>query len=235
MTIRLLIDKAPIQNLILAMPKQVLAGLGRFAFGSFVDHRVAWLKQKSTRFGRGGRGIRVGRVGEGDGRKVGAREVIYQVPPRATPRTQAEARFLLNRWEAAIYTGNLILPVHEFGTDIRSSRWMALPIKPRAKGADTPARWRAKFPRRHVVIFPSRRHPGELVMRWKKRTKRGEPQRWQTIFRLTKHVDMKPTLRFYETWAQLAPKREQKWQEMTTRLWQDLVTRNVQRDMESRR
>lgn len=231
MTITLKIDTKPVENLLQIVPNRVLAAVGSYAFRSFLEHRVGWLKRKGNRFGRGGRGIKVSRIESTKPNSVAKREVIYYVPPKAQPRTQTEASKLLQAFQARIYTGSFILEMHQTGKDVTTSRWMALPIKV-TRGATTPRAFRSKFPRRQLVGFPSKRHPGEIVLRSRHRAKeRGGKPVWITRFRLTKSVKFRPTLLFYETWQQQEQLRARLWTEEVNKTYARIIKPPVGRDV----
>lgn len=231
MTITLTIDTKPVENLLQIVPNKVLAAVGRYAFSSLLEHRLKWLAKKGPRFGRGGRGIKVSRIESIKPNSVAKKEVVYYVPPKAQPRTQTEALKMLQQFEARIYTGSLVLAIHQQGLDLTTTRWMAIPIKvPRT--ASTPKAWRAKYPKRKLREFPSRRHPGELVLRTRSKPKRaGDKPVWVTRFRLTKNVKFRPTLQFYETWDQLAPFRDKLWVERVNQIYRDLIKAPLRRSI----
>lgn len=225
MSVSLKIDSEVVANLLAVVPKQVLLATQRYTFGIFVEHRMAWLRLKGNKFGRGtGKSIRVKRVGEGMD-SVGPKDVVYSLPPKDKPVTDGEARALLADYSAAIYTGNVILPIHQFGEDIRSGRYMAIAVNGNKIGS--PAAYRAKYPGRKVVAFRSKRHPGEFVLRRKVRARKGIPAAYETLYRLTKFVDMKPTLKFYETWEQQESEREQRWKDAVDSIYANLVRPTV--------
>lgn len=214
-------------------PSVVYFRLRDFLGATFGKHRQQWLRQKGTRFGRGGaggRGIRVFKINEGP-TSVADNEVAYHIRPTEQRLPDpASARRGLSQLVAEAFTGNQILPVHEFGRDIRSSRFMAVPVKTRPK---TPKAWLAANPDKRLVWRPSKTNPGTLVVyevqrkRGRGRPRKGEPPRVQERLRLrfiwTRFVDMKPTLRMYETWDQLASYRGDRF-----RFAADAIVRDIE-------
>jgi hypothetical protein len=227
--IRLTVDIGMVDRFLRQVPKIAYFWLRNY-FGKVLgQHRKHWLDIKGTKFGRGN-GIRVGGVND---HKVagGPLSVMYRVHPeefKATSGPDATAK--LNRLTAEVFTGNTVLPVHQFGQDIRSSRFMAIAVKTRPK---TPARWMEKYPTKKLILRPSKKDPAMLVLYELLRVRgRGRPRkdgkgntvstRLRLRFLLTKFVDMKPTLKMYESWEQLQGARDTQWGETATRIQQDL-------------
>lgn len=181
----------------------------------FGKHRQEWLRRKGTRFGRGGAGsraIKVFGVNEGPG-SPGPNQVVYAVRPKEQRQNNpAAAEAGLRAMVAEAFTGNIVLPVHEFGEDIRArrSRFMAIPVRTRP---GTPAAWLRANPDKRLEYRPSKKNDGTAVLyevqrkRKKGRPKKGEEgkfnEKLKLRFVLTRFVDMKPTLRMYATWQDL--------------------------------
>jgi hypothetical protein len=96
----------------------------------------------------------------------------------------------------------------------------------------SPARWRAKYPNKTLVALPSKRDDKVLLyeknrVRARGRPKKGEQptftERLRLRFVLTKKVDMKPTLKLYDTWQQLAGERDKVWAETADKMLQDFA------------
>lgn len=220
--IRLTVDARGAAAVLQAAPKIAYFRIRDYLFQILLQHRKLWLQVKGNKFGRGtgetGSPIRVRQINDGGG-PARPNDVAYNVSPsdKRAP-SSAGARDLLGRLSAEIYTGNVVLPIHEFGTDINSVRWMSVPVKTRPS---SPARWRAKYPNKDLLALPSKRDGKVLLYeKTKKRATRGRPrkgaapdfkERLRLRFILTKTVDMKPTLRLYDTWEQLAAEREKAW------------------------
>lgn len=226
-SLRVTIDTTRFEAQMRAAPSVVYFRMRDFLGSAFGKHRQQWLRTKGTRFGRSGTGegadrraIRVFEVNKGPARP-GPNQVVYHVRPNDVRRrnpTAAEAG--LREMVAEAFTGNEILPVHEFGTDIRArgSRFMAIPVRTRP---DTPAKWLAANPDKRLEYRPSKKKAGEAVLyevkrkRARGRPKKGVPpaftEHLKLRFVLTRFVDMKPTLRMYSTWQDLASYRAQRF------------------------
>ncbi|MBL8752267.1 MAG: hypothetical protein JNK15_03115 [Planctomycetes bacterium] len=242
-SIQFSIDHRPITAVIEGMPKAAYFWLRDFFGRAFVTHRVKWLAGKSTSFGRGGRGIRVTRINEGGTGALDPREVRYSVTPddRRMPTTPAAVRGL-QQLGAAVETGNVVLPVHEFGTDIRSGKPMFVPT---FKGNQhTPRdirKWRAKNPSKRLLFLPSKRggdgKTPELVYEaiTKRRPGRvradGTSRPGQVKLKLRwvmrREVEMHPTLRLYDSWDDLRAERDAQFRTASDRMLQDLVRQDA--------
>lgn len=227
MSFNLTIDIDPVVNLIRVMPREVLRSVRKYTFGMFVEHRLEWLRTKGLRFGRGGQGILVKRVGEG-GRSVGPKEVGYYLPPKDEPASDGEARAMLADYNAEIFTGNIVLPIHQFGEDIRSSKYMAIPVK---TSPGSPEAWRARNPGKDLIAKWNKRKGQLRLMEVEPATTPGGRTRLRTRFLLTKFVDMKPTLKFYETWEAQDGERQRRWTDAVDKLFANLVKPTVRRSL----
>lgn len=239
--IRLTVDARGAAAVLQAAPKIVYFRVRDYLFQILLQHRKLWLQIKGNKFGRGTTGetgspIRVRQINDGGG-PARPNDVAYAVSPsdKRAP-SSAGARDLLGRLSAEIYTGNVVLPIHEFGTDINSTRWMSVPVKTRPS---SPARWKAKYPNKELLALPSKRDAKVLLYeKQKSRAKRGRPkkgeapafkERLRLRFILTKTVDMQPTLRLYDTWEQLAAEREKAWGATADKMQTDFL-KNDPRD-----
>lgn len=216
--IQLTVDTSKVTAAMRRFPATVYERTRSFVFRAFLDHRDAWLRQKGPRFGRGGRGIKVHRVGEGPA-VLGPKDVTYEISGPRRVSSDKEGAEQLAKFSARIGTGNLVLKIHQEGTDIASAGYMALPLRTRP---GDPAAWRARYPDRKLVARPIR--GGKLLLfevkALGKRKRAAEERRYQWIprFLLTRRVDMRPTLRFYETWTELERERAAKWDEAVRRM-----------------
>lgn len=231
--VRITVDASLVLGFLREAPKVSYFWLRNFFGRAFGQHRKLWLERKGTQFGRGN-GIRVGQVN--DHRAVGGPlSVNYRVRPeeqRASSGADAAAK--LESLTGEVFTGNTVLPVHQFGEDVRSSRFMAIAVKTRPS---TPARWMAKYPDKKLVLRPSKKDRQMLLLYELSKVRgRGRPRkdgrgnttaaRLRLRFLLTKFVDMKPTLKMYETWQELEAARNAQWRETATRIQQDLERRD---------
>lgn len=226
-SMRVTIDGRAVGRVLDQAPKVAYFWLRNYLGQILGKHRQVWLRAKGTRFGRGANAIRVLRVNERMG-APGPLEITYQVQPDAARAgSPGEARRMLDQLRGDIYTGNLVLPIHEFGTDIRSSRWMAIAVKTRPT---TPAAWRRRNPKKTLISRPGRR--GNVLLyevqrtRGRGRPRKGEPPRTKERLRLryvlTRSVQMDPTLRLYGTWDSLRGQRDQAWKRTADRMVRDL-------------
>jgi hypothetical protein len=155
--------------------------------------------------------------------------VRYQVEPREKRQpTSAAAARALDNMRAAVETDNTILPVHEFGTDIRSQREMFVPVKTRP-GAF--GKWRAAHPGAKLLLLPSKRGAGTRLLYEVQRARRGPGrpkkdappagERLRLRWILTRAVTMRPTLKLYESWDLLAGQRDALWRETADKMIRD--------------
>lgn len=233
------------------MPKAAYFWWRQFLFDTTVEFRKDWLRKRGTKFGRGRDGsMRVLRVN--DSQAVGPRDIAFHVRPadrRATSGPQAQA--LIGQLQAEVFTGNVVMAVHEFGRDIQSNELMAIPIKTRPGRI---AAWRARNAGASLLFLPSKRGTGEVLVYEKQHRGRfralsartqsrlgiGRPLapvrvqapagNWQKLrlrWVLTKKVDMKPTLRLYATWDANGNARAALWRKAADGLAKDLQTRDA--------
>lgn len=229
------VDLRGVQNVLTGMPKAAYFWLRDFLGRSLIQHRKTWLSTKSTKFGRakeGGRGIRVTTVNGGTG-ALADNEVRYSVEPQERRQpTAAAAAAALQKLGAAIETGNEVLPVHEFGTDIRSSKSMFIPVKTVPGDFED---WRAANPGKDLLFLPSKRDDKTLVYeitlrKLRRRKGAGDlpgPPPMSVKLRLrwvlAKFVDMKPTLNLYGSWDALQSERDQLFRQAADKMVRDLV------------
>lgn len=226
------IDTSKVERVFRALPKVGYFWM-RDYFGQILGHhRKTWLLQKGTKFGRGADGVKVHEVNKGPAVPQ-PKDVAYRVSPsdkRAS--TSAQAREFLARLTAEAFTGGLVLPVHEFGTDLRSATWMSVPVKTRP---GSPERWKQKYPGRKLISLPSKRRDGKLLVyevtdvraRGRPSNRAGAVQKaprkkLRLRWILTKFVSMKPTLHMYDTWDALAPARDAMWRRAADGMLRDL-------------
>lgn len=231
-SLRVTIDTRAVAGVLARAPKVAHFWIHGFLFRALVDHRVTWLQRKGPKFGRRGaadsKAIQVYRVNEGPDQPR-EEDVVYRVTPRQQRTSSpAEAVAGLRAMAAEAFAGSTVLRVHELGEDVRAtgSRLMAIPIKTRPK---TPAKWRAANPGKRLELRPSKRAGTEgLLYEVTKRRGRGRPRKGQKLprlrerlrlrFVLRKQVEMDPTLRFFQTWQELAGKRAALWRGAADRM-----------------
>lgn len=220
-----------VRDAVVGMPKVAYFWLRDYFFQAFLSHRRTWLASKKTRFGRaraGGYGIRVSNIETQDG-AAAPNEVRYQVTPAARRASSArDAARMLDQLSAIAATGNEILPVHEFGEDIRSADNMAIPVKTRPGSMRD---WIARNPRKKLLFAPSKQDGKTLVYERIRRGRRGRPRKGQPQQRaperlrlrwiLLKQVKMRRTLNFYDSWDSLAQQRDQLWSRAASRIQRD--------------
>lgn len=215
-----------------------------------LDQRKTWLRIKGTKFERArsdGSGILVSRLNEGNVPPKD-NEVAFQVTPLAERMPSgAEAKAGLDVLRADIFTGNKILPVHEFGTDIDTNRYMAVPYKTRPGDIHE---WKRRNPNAKLITMPSKKDGKKLVYETQHKARfrsfskttlkklgprfglrlapapQLAPVRFQKLrlrWVLTKHVDMKPTLKLFEAWEGLKGPRDKHWADTANRLAADIA------------
>lgn len=217
-------------------PSSTYYWLRSYLRGVLISHRNSWLAQKSTRFGRGGadsQAIRVFRLDEAPPGASRDNWVVYDVSPR-TKRMQdaAAARVGLAQLTAVAHAGSIVLKVHQEGTDIHSRDWMSIPVRTRP---GSPRAWRAKNPGKELVLRRGKNNPNTLLLFERTRSRgRGRPrkdgttktktvERMRLRFLLRRDVDMKPTLRFYESWDAGAPDRDRQFRFAADRILKDIA------------
>lgn len=213
-------------------PRLTYKHLWSYFFEVLLDHREHWLAGKSNRFGRGsgaeGKPIGVSRVVSQQG---GAKpnQVLYNVLPKGRKAATAiEAEDKIGQIRADIYTGNVVLPIHEEGRDIRTPKWMAIPIRTKP---GTPKAWTQRNPTKRLV---SRRVRGDRVLLFERQKPKKQRvdrdfvgparliEKWRLRFVLTKFVEMDPTLQFYQSWDARASSRDALWSRRLAKLERDI-------------
>lgn len=226
------IDTAGVRSIMAGLPKVAYFWTRDFLGRSFGQHRAKWLSSKSTKFGRGtegGKGIRVSQINEGSSGALQPNEVRYRVEPREKRQpTSAAAARGLDTMFAEVVTDNTVLPVHEFGAQIRSQREMFIPVKTRPGSF---AKWRAAHPNAKLLLLPSKRGGGNRLIyeAQRRRAGRGRPpkdapppaERLRLRWILTRSVTMRPTLKLYDSWDQLAAQRDAIWRDAASKMIRD--------------
>lgn len=242
-TLRVTIDIDKVAKVIARAPKIAHFWLQGFLHRSFVLHRLEWLKRKGARFGRGGtdgnKAIKVHKINEGpDAPKE--EDVIYRVMPKVQKaKTVAEAVQGISTMSAEAFAGSIVLRVHEFGEDIRTPGFMAIPIKTRPK---TPKKWLEANPGKKLEYRPSKKMgphmPGAggegVLYEVSKVRGRGRPkkngdlpalrEKLRLRFVLKRFVEMDKTLHMYDTWDGLKSARDQLWRGAADKMHQQLQT-----------
>lgn len=240
-TLRVTIDAEKVSQVIAKAPKIAHFWLQGFLHRAFVLHRMEWLKRKGTKFGRGGtdgnKAIKVHRINEGPDTPK-EEDVIYRVTPKEQKaKTVAEAVQGLREMSAEAFAGSIVLKVHEFGEDIRTSQFMAVPIKTRPK---TPKKWLLANPGKKLEYRPTKLNGpslpglggGGVLYEVTQVRGRGRPkkngdmpalrEKLRLRFVLTRFVEMDETLHMYDTWDQLASARDQLWRGAADKMHQQL-------------
>lgn len=227
------INTEPVRVVLDGMPKVAYFWLRDYLGRSLLRHRAKWLSEKSTKFGRGPNSISVGRLNERSG-PLDDKEVRYTVEPdeRRVQTAQAAEKGLA-AMRAEIATGSIVLPVHEFGTDIRSARRMFVPtFRPNQYHPGNIAKWIKKHPQSALRWLKSKRDDKtmvyEVVLKRKRgRTRAGEAPKTTERLKLrwvgTKDVDMKPTLRLYASWDEQRTERDAQFRETADKMIRDMA------------
>lgn len=235
-SLRVTIDYQAVAEVIQKAPKIVHFWFQGFLYLAFIRHRLAWLKKKGSKFGRGSttegsKAIKVHRINEGP-ETPQEQDVVYRVHPKnQKASTVPEAVQGLQSMSAEAFAGSTALRVHEFGEDIQAKQKMlAIPIKTRP---NTPRRWLQKNPGKRLEFRPSKRNDGTgLLYEVTKVRGRGRPRKGQSLpalreklrlrFVLQRFIDMKPTLGMYATWDELAGERDQLFRNAAEKMQQQL-------------
>lgn len=232
-SLQVTVDLGDVPAVLRESPKIAHFWIHGFLFASMRNHRVQWLKRKGVKFGRRGEGgskaIRVFPVNQGPATPA-EEDVVYRVHPAEQKAGSVDAaRRGLAEMQAEAFAGSVVLRVHQFGEDIRSSKFMAIAVRTRPK---TPEKWLQANPGKRLEWRPSKKKPGEGVLyevervRGRGRPRKGQPaptrERLRLRFLLTRFVDMKPTLGMYETWDAQATERDALWAGAATRMHKQL-------------
>lgn len=225
-SLKVTVDTAAVQRSFAQFPRTAYFQVRDYLFGIFLQHRLAWLRAKGTQFGRrgasGSHAIKVHKINEGP-LPPGPSDVVYSITPREREQpTAAAAAKGLQEMTAEVFTGNLILPVHQFGADIRArGRYLSIPVATRPGSL---AAWRSKYPTKRLKVMPSKRDGKLLVYEVQTVRGRGRPKKdggdgapaktkLKLRFLLVKDLHMRPTLRMYETWDGLRAERDARWKQ----------------------
>jgi len=233
------LDTSGLQQSFAVAPSSSYYWMRTFLFSSLLKHRTYWLKAKSTRFGRAkdanSRAIKVWRVNEAPLTGIRPNWVTYHVTPKEQrEKNPTRAAALLQQLAGVAGAGSIVLEVHQRGTDIRTSKWMAVPIRTRER---SPKAWRAKNPGKVLVVVPDPRNSERLWLAERKRYRGrrkallpGERNAKKVVrdflrrrFLLLKSVNMDPTLNFYESWDALGGERNQEFSRIADRLTKDIA------------
>lgn len=248
--LRVTIDTRGVQDVLQAMPKAAYFWLHRFLMRTTIDFRTSWLRNRGTKFGRRENGGMV--VQQVNAKQtLGPKDIGFEVRPYE-PRagTSADAVRRLRELQMTVGTGSVVMAVHEFGTDIKTATFMAVPVKTRPGNIE---RWKAKNPGARLLFLPSKRGTGEVLVYEKQHRGRfralsgrtqarlglGRPlapirnqspagnwQRLRLRWVLTKTVNMRPTLELYATWGLMKAHRDALWADSATGMVRDLQKRD---------
>lgn len=202
-------------NAIATAPAATYYWVRSYLSTSLFAHRKQWLASKSTRFGRGGSGVKVSRVQDGEPPIVRPRDVIFFVAPAARRVSPENAAVGVARLRAEVFTGSEVMQAHQEGAVIRPiGQWLALPVgRERSVAA-----WRKKNPRAKLVLIKGVKP--RLAQRTK--TKRGKVK-LRTKFLLVKNVTLPKTLQLYESWDSLDSMRSADLGRVADRILKDVA------------
>lgn len=237
--IDLTLDTKDLERAFLLGPSTAFYWLRGFLFGSFLKHRTYWLRAKGTKFGRGddkSKAIKVWRINDAP---AGVQDnwVVYRINPKEQRlRDPRAAEQGLKQLGGAAAAGSLVLEVHQKGTDIDvPGKWLTIPLRTRPR---TPRAWRKKNPGKVLITIPDRRNPGRLYLyeriRYRGRRAEGVKARdegkkkvvrdlLRRRFLLVHHIDMKPTLGFYESWDAGRSERDTEFRRTADRIVEDIA------------
>lgn len=233
--IRFRIDTGGLEDAFSRGPATSYYWLRSWLFRALLEHRIAWLRSKSTRFGRGKDAIKVWQINQAPSGPVDPKHVVYRVDPEARKVAPSDAPAALQSLTGEAFAGSVALEVHQFGTDIEGGgKWLPVPI---GRGPGSPRAWRAKFPQRTLLTVPDRKRSDRLFLmerkryRGRSRSQQAKRGRQRKVVRdlliprfvLVRRLDMQPTLGFYETWEAQASARLKDFASISTRILQDLA------------
>lgn len=226
------IDTKGLETQMARAPVTVYFWLRNYLGSAFGKHRQQWLRDKGTKFGRGGAGskaTKVWPVNEGPASPQ-PQDVTYSVLPRDVRVSERDAAKGLRSLAGEAQAGSLVLRVHEFGQTI-SGKLMALPVRTRP---GSPAAWRKANPSKTLVAKPGRggqvllyertRKPGRGRAKPSadgKPSKRRQTEKLRLRFILTRRVTNRATLHMYDTWRKLKAYRDQQWKRALDRIEAD--------------
>jgi hypothetical protein len=211
-------DTKPMEQMLQQAPAIYYKNLRELMFLALHGHRQHWLSLQGNRFGRGGRGVKVSKVGQTI--KVTNRSVHYVLPKRRTYTTDRSAlRGLEQLDKSEIRSDSTVLRHLDAGGSIkaRKRRWMTIPVKARPASLKE---WRKKYPSRKLARV---KQPGGNVAIYEIKGKRKKKAilRWYQARRVTN----KPTLKFYDAWDALASRRSDQFRKFSNQMVQDLKDR----------
>lgn len=208
-------DDTGLTKLLDKAPGAAFEHFREFLFQCWLGHRITWLKTRSSRFGRGGKGVKVYKVGQKGVRRT--RTVHYDLPKGGDYGPRAARRKFLELSQAEIRTDSLTLKHHETGgtTKARRHKYVTIPVA--ARPGDF-RKWTDKFPSRAKRLKRVKR--GNTVGIYEITGKR--KRRARLRFVQTPSVKNEPTLMFYESWDRLGDDRSRHFRVMADRVAQAL-------------
>lgn len=207
-------DSRGIEEMIDATPSIYYKNMRELLFLAFHGHRMHWLALQGNRFGRGGRGVKVSKVGQKI--KVTNRSVHYVLPKRRTYASDRSAlRGLQELDKAEIRSDSTVLRHLNDGGAIRPKkrRWMTIPVKARPAGLKE---WKQKYPKRRLVRIKQGRNAAIYEIKGKR--KRKAILRWWQAIRVVN----KPTLKFYDAWESLRQRRSDEFRKFSNQMVKDM-------------
>lgn len=200
-------EDAGVQQLMRQMPRLAYRELRELMFKYWHRHRMYWLSQQSNKFGRGGRGVKVHRIGM-KGKRTD-RSVHYYLPDeRTVPATSALEGFRkLARSE--IRSDSVVLRyLQTGGTQYpRTRRHMILPHK--TLPANYKA-WRKKNAGQKKLRWIPAKGGGATKHRIYEVTGKRK-KKWRLRFVAVSKTKNKPTLKFYDSWDELTGWRDREF------------------------
>lgn len=201
----------------------------------FGSHRREWLQRTQVQFQRGGFKALPLRSGEATAPGFRSRFFFYQVEP-ATKRWPADNVPPLEKIQAFAYSGSDVALAHEFGATItpKKGRNLAIPIGVSLNKNGQPiARWRtpAKYRKAKAgntlvaldlghgptlyqvqkATAAQSRKVGAISRLSNARLKRKDRRVLLPAYQLVRKVTVRPRLKFYATWDDLASDRARRW------------------------
>ena len=210
--IRLKWDSIVLTKLIGQAPATSYYHYRRMVHDHWYQHRLKWLKQLPSKWGRGRKGTKFLTVSSRKPRN--RRTVAWFIPALKRARTTKSAIKAFDNFDAAIYTGSDALLNHETGGVTNSSRRMPVAVKTALKN---PRDWLKKYPNRKTALT----RKGDQYRLWEIKGKRKPKARLRYIW--TRKVVNKPIANFYKTWDRGRKQRSQEAERTIEAIRNDLL------------
>lgn len=200
-------EDAGIQRLMREMPRVAYKELRELLFQYWHRHRMYWLSQQSNKFGRGGRGVKVHRIGM-KGKRTD-RSVHYYLPDeRSLPITRVLQGFR-NLARSEIRTDSKVMQFLQTGGKQKPQRREHMLVPNKTLPPNYRA-WKSKNAgKKKLRWLPAKRGGSTKKLVYEVTGKR--KKKWRLRFVAVSSVTNKPTLKFYDSWDQLTGWRDREF------------------------